>query len=89
MGFLFSSGMEIRPFKMSSHKRKKMEKMQAFRVLVLLAFASGPGDQSSWPLFKMAEQMNFYKLARKRGKPLIENSLVNCSTQEYGGTDAS
>lgn len=74
---------------MSLHEKKKMEKIQAFKILVLLALALGPGDQSSWPLFKMAEQMNFYKLAKKRAKPLVENSLVNWSTHEYGGTDGS
>lgn len=42
-----------------------MEKMQVFRILVLLAFASGPGDQISQPLFKMADQKSFHTLARK------------------------
>lgn len=56
--------------------------MQAFKILVLLVFASGPGDQNSWSLFKMVEEMNFYKLARKEGKPLIQNSFVYWSTDE-------
>lgn len=63
--------------------------VQAFRVLELLAFASGQGDQSSWSFLKMAEQMNFYRLSRKRGKHLIEISFVNWSTHAYGGTDES
>jgi len=66
-----------------------MEKVQAFRILALGAFASCQGDQSPWSFFKMAEQMNFYRLARKKGKLLIENSFVNWSTHEYDGTAGS
>lgn len=79
--------MEIKPFKMSSHEREKngedadIQDPGAFGICL----------RSRRPKFMAIVQNGraFYRLARKRGKPLDENSLVNWSTCEYGGTDGS
>lgn len=58
----------LKPLKSFPYEREKMKKIQVFRILALLTFASGQGDQSSWSLFKMAKQINVYMLSRKEGQ---------------------
>lgn len=58
----------LKPLKLFPYEREKMKKIQVFRILALLTFASDQGDQSSWSLFKMAKQINVYMLSRKEGQ---------------------